>query len=200
MEKFPIPRVRFDAFTDAVFAIAMTIMVLELRIPGISRTAPGDVLRQALFDAAPILIAYLLSFIVLSQLWINHSQVSRHSEYLSRVSGQLNLLFLLFVCLVPFPTSLMGEFGMRVETLIPLEIVITGASVTLGLLRRSVIRGENASPASLRAQTLRTLLCGTIGASGIIMCALFGAASNVMLIISLALVGFAPLAFRFFRK
>jgi len=195
----PIPRVRFDAFSDAVFAIAMTIMVLELKIPGISSTAPNGVLRQALFDASPVLMAYLVSFFILSQLWINHSQVSKHSEHLSKASGQLNLLFLLFVCLVPFPTSLLGEFGLRVETLIPLEIVILGASVTLGLLRRSIIRGEGASPVSLRAQTLRTSLCGAIGVIGI-MCALFGAQSDVLLVISLALVGFAPVAFRFFRK
>lgn len=108
MELF-IPR-RLEALTDGVFAIVMTLLVLELSIPVISGTAVDTTLSQRLLEMWPKYLSYVVSFLVLSLWWLFHHGVFAN---IKRTDGRLmwlNLFFLMFVSLVPFSSSLVAVY------------------------------------------------------------------------------------------
>src|SRR4029450_7642701 len=99
---------RTEAFSDGVFAIAMTLLVLDIKVP--HDIAPPSSLFQALARQWPVYLAFLTSFATILIMWINHHRLFTH---ISRCDDQLlffNGLLLLGVVLVPFPTSLVAEY------------------------------------------------------------------------------------------
>jgi uncharacterized membrane protein len=99
---------RTEAFSDGVFAIAMTLLVLDIKVP--HDIAPHGSLLQALAHQWPVYLAFLTSFATILIMWINHHRLFTH---ISRCDDQLlffNGLLLLGVVLVPFPTSLVAEY------------------------------------------------------------------------------------------
>ena len=93
---------RLEAFSDGVIAVIITIMVLELKAPH-PLTWPG------LVGLAPVMLSYVLSFLVVAVMWVNHHHIVRT---LRRVDGRIlwmNLHLLFWMSLIPFTTSLVGE-------------------------------------------------------------------------------------------
>jgi uncharacterized membrane protein len=97
-----LPLDRFSAFSDGVFAIAITILVLELAVPSLSIPLP-----EALRELWPDFLGYFISFIYIGGIWISHASMTRLMKRGDSVAYGLNLLMLLFVALLPFMTSLM---------------------------------------------------------------------------------------------
>jgi uncharacterized membrane protein len=96
---------RLEAFSDGVFAIAATLLVLELRVP----TEERDLVRQ-LIDLWPAYAAYLVSFMTIGILWVNHHTLLEHCRRADRPFLYLNVLLLVTVGIVPFPTALVGRY------------------------------------------------------------------------------------------
>jgi uncharacterized membrane protein len=98
---------RLIFFSDAVFAIVMTLLVLDIRVPDVAaREVPGLV-----FELWPKIFSYVLSFLVIGLYWIGHHQTFRYVRSYDRTLLWLNLLFLLSISFIPFPTDLLGEYG-----------------------------------------------------------------------------------------
>lgn len=101
---------RIGALSDGVFAIAMTLIVLEIRVPALPEHPTDAALAQALIDIGPRFITYLLSFLTLGIFWNGqHTQLN----YLTRANRDLSWLYLLFlavIALLPFTTSLLSEY------------------------------------------------------------------------------------------
>src|SRR5678816_1520173 len=99
---------RIEAFSDGVFAIAITLLVLDLKVP--RELLAGQRLAEVLLAQWPVYLAFLTSFATILIMWINHHRLFTH---ISRCDDQLlffNGLLLLGVVLVPFPTSLVAEY------------------------------------------------------------------------------------------
>ena len=96
---------RLEAFSDGVFAIAATLLVLELRVP----TEDKDVTTQ-LLALWPAYAAYLVSFLTIGIIWVNHHTLLEHCVRVDRRFLYLNLALLITVGIVPFPTALVGRF------------------------------------------------------------------------------------------
>jgi uncharacterized membrane protein len=97
---------RLEAFSDGVFAIAITLLVLELHVP-----EPGDrSLAHALADEWPQFAAYLTSFLIIGIMWVNHHSMFRQIARIDRLLLFLNLLLLLWTALLPFPTELLARY------------------------------------------------------------------------------------------
>jgi len=96
---------RLEAFSDGVFAIAATLLVLDLRVPPDSPNLVGD-----LIHLWPAYAAYLISFLTIGIIWVNHHTLLEHVRRADRRFLYLNLLLLVAVGIVPFPTSLVGEY------------------------------------------------------------------------------------------
>ena len=101
---------RVEAFSDGVFAIIVTLLVLELKVPSLTDHTSVTELAQRLIDLSPKFLSWLISFIIVCKFWLNHHHVlalARHANY---ALIWLNAIFLMFQSFVPFPTALMGEY------------------------------------------------------------------------------------------
>ena len=96
---------RLEAFSDGVFAIAATLLVLELHVP-----ADSPDLVQALLQLWPAYAAYLVSFLTIGIIWVNHHTLLEHCRRVDRRFLYLNLLLLIAVGIVPFPTALVDHY------------------------------------------------------------------------------------------
>jgi uncharacterized membrane protein len=109
---------RITAFSDGVFAIAITLLVLNLRVPDLPQDTPSDALLAELRADLPNVQAYVVSFLVVGLFWSTHhrtfSFIRRHDALLV----WLNLLLLLFVCILPYPTAMIGRFSGHVPVMI----------------------------------------------------------------------------------
>lgn len=100
---------RLEAFCDGVFAIAMTLLIIDIKLPESDIQTTGQ-LWQAILGITPSIASFLLSFIVVLITWINHHN---HMQWIGKPSGSFlyaNGFLLLTVVFIPFPTSLLGEF------------------------------------------------------------------------------------------
>lgn len=102
---------RIETLVDGIFAIALTLLVLNLSIPQLTHSISNIAIENYLISLIPKFFTYALSFILLAIFWrINHQQFYR----IKRVNTTLiwiTVIWLLFVALVPFSTSLIGEYG-----------------------------------------------------------------------------------------
>lgn len=99
---------RFVFFTDAVFAIAITLLALEIKVPVLAPSADEATWERALIDLAPSFFAFVLSFLVIGSIWVAHHAVFR---LVARFNDRLivpNLLLLMAVVLLPFSSALLG--------------------------------------------------------------------------------------------
>ena len=95
---------RIEAFSDGVFAIAITLLILEIKIP-----MPGSIpLAQQLIRQWPSYVAFLISFAFIGIMWINHHRLFTHIRRGDNTLLVLNLLLLLGVTAVPFPTAVLA--------------------------------------------------------------------------------------------
>jgi uncharacterized membrane protein len=101
---------RIEALTDGIFAVAMTILVLDVRLPIEAAALDGAGLREALIALVPKFESYVVSFIVLCVFWLGHHRLMHQLKEVDHAFLWLNLLFILFITFVPFATSLMGAY------------------------------------------------------------------------------------------
>lgn len=101
---------RLEAFCDGVFAIALTLLIIEVRLPEADAEATSTALWSALSHLAPVIFAFLLSFAVILITWINHHNTLKLVHRTSSAFMYANGVLLLGVVCIPFTTSLLGEF------------------------------------------------------------------------------------------
>ena len=116
---------RLEAFSDGVFAIAATLLILDVRV------APGD-LGARLVHNWPSYVAYAVSFLTIGIIWINHHTVFTQIRRVDRLFLLINVAFLMLVAFIPFPTSLIAS-QLRGNELEPAAITY-GATLTLTAL------------------------------------------------------------------
>ncbi|MEU3844299.1 TMEM175 family protein [Streptomyces sp. NPDC028635] len=100
---------RLEAFSDGVFAIAITLLVLDLRVPE-PDALHGESLAHALAGQWPAYFAYLVSFLVIGIIWINHHALCGLARRVDRRTLFANLFLLLAVSVIPFPTRLLATY------------------------------------------------------------------------------------------
>jgi uncharacterized membrane protein len=101
-----MPKSRTEAFSDGVFAIATTLLIIEVRPP---ESEAGELARD-LANQWPSYAAYVVSFAIIGIIWVNHHDIFERITTVDRPLLFLNLLLLLTVAFLPFPTALLGEY------------------------------------------------------------------------------------------
>jgi uncharacterized membrane protein len=155
-------RDRIVNLSDGVFAIAITLLILDIRVPDIPETMVSSQLPGALLSLWPKYLGYILSFVGISTFWIIHHSIFRTIRSYNRIILYLNLLFLMVVAFVPFPTSLLGEYGNH-----QLPVAIYAATLAVGRLlltaihwystRNDRLLDEPQDPATVRFFLIRGL-------------------------------------------
>ncbi|MCA9401870.1 MAG: DUF1211 domain-containing protein [Candidatus Omnitrophica bacterium] len=131
-------KTRMEAFSDAVIAIIITIMVLEMKIP---HGAEWSVLKTIV----PVLLSYILSFAYLAIYWNNHHHLLKAAQ---TVDGRIlwaNMLLLFWLSLIPFVTAWMGDNDFARNTVILYGVVLFFAAVTYMILVKTLLtrHGQN---------------------------------------------------------
>lgn len=142
---------RLEAFSDGVFAIVITLLILDIRIPAVPPIALGTTLVNIL----PQILTYILSFFIVGLYWHLHHQVSAQIKLIDEPFIWLNLVWLLFVSTLPFPTALLGRYPLQP---IPLTVYginlilvnVTGFVILVYFQRRPRLRFTPMSVAELR--------------------------------------------------
>src|SRR3954470_24119474 len=104
------PNSRLEAFCDGVFAIALTILIIDVRLPSTGRINSTSEFWLALKNIVPSIFAFILSFIIILITWVNHHNSLKLVNRSSSAFIYANGFMLLTVVFIPFPSSLMGEY------------------------------------------------------------------------------------------
>jgi uncharacterized membrane protein len=115
---------RLEAFSDGVFAIAITLLVLDVAIPA---SAERHLLRSVI-DLWPSYLGYVVSFSTIGAMWLGHNAITEYLDRANAVFVRLNLLFLLFVAFLPLPTRLFADF---IERDSPERVAVTIYGIAL---------------------------------------------------------------------
>jgi uncharacterized membrane protein len=153
---------RLEAFSDGVFAIAITLLVLEIRVPH-----SGTSLGRELLTLWPSYFAYAVSFIVIGAIWINHHAMFDHIVRADRKLLLLNTFHLMFIAFLPFPTAVLSQ-ALHNRADEPVATSFYGGTLTvIGVLVTAMwyyashehrLLGENISPDEARRNGRRFLV------------------------------------------
>jgi len=105
------PKLRIDALTDGIFAVAMTILVLDLRLPEDFHPVDDGAMARALLELWPKFFPYALSFYVLGSLWLAATKLRSRAEFFDKHYASWWLLQLLLATCLPFSSSVIGRFA-----------------------------------------------------------------------------------------
>lgn len=157
-------KARFEAFSDGVFAFAITLLILGIALPEFAHAPPSEAdLTHALLHLWPNLIAYALSFAVIGIMWQNHHALFRLVERVDRTTVLLNLMLLGVTAFIPFATSTLGAYPMmRSSTFLYGMTLTSSATVYNALLMRLARSGAFAADVS-RATIRQTIIAYRVG-------------------------------------
>jgi uncharacterized membrane protein len=160
VEKLGFERLVF--FSDAVFAIAITVLVLEIHLPENGESMDNAQLFKALLGLFPQYLAYVISFLVIGSLWMNHHRKFRLIQGYDRQVLLLNLIFLMAIAFIPFPTMVLSRSGNRTATIFyALTIIAAGGIsllITLYTKAHPSLLAPQANPVAMRRQVWRGLV------------------------------------------
>jgi uncharacterized membrane protein len=121
---------RVEAFSDGVMAIAITLLVLNLKVPPVDSVTPGGLL-EVLAKAWPSYVAYVAAFITIGIIWLNHRTLIEGIARFDVRLHWLNLMLLLGVATLPWPTALVAEYVQRGGADASIAAALYGLTATL---------------------------------------------------------------------
>jgi uncharacterized membrane protein len=136
VERTAAERVIF--FSDAVVAIAITLLVLGLPVPHVAASATNQTMLQALYRERGAYLAFLISFVVIGAHWRTHHRLYRAVARIDRALIALNMLWLLMIIITPYATKLLygnGGFGVRFSLYAAIQVITL---VTVWLMGRHI--------------------------------------------------------------
>lgn len=130
-----MPTSRIEAFSDGVFAIIITLLVLEIQVPQVQGKDVSAALAHNLLAMAPKFLAYIISFVLVCVWWVAHHHLFHVLKRSDRGLLWLNSLFLLWLAFLPFPTALMGDYPGERIAVIGYGTVSTLAGISFTFMR-----------------------------------------------------------------
>jgi uncharacterized membrane protein len=141
---------RMLTFTDGLFAIAMTLLVVDLTVPVIKDTDNVHDLANALADETATYVSFFISFAVIGRYWMAHHAFFSTLARIDRTMIWLNLVYLMFIAFLPFPTALLGRYfenplsiaiyAVNVAAVSGMEVVLFSRAQNHGLLNKRLPR------------------------------------------------------------
>jgi uncharacterized membrane protein len=189
-----VNKARVESFSDGVFAFAITLLVLGFQVPEM-KTPSEPLLREALLAQIPQILPYVTSFATIGIIWLNHHTMFHDVDHVERGTLILNLLLLLVVSFIPYPTAVLGRYGPLPSSAVLYGIVLSLLGITFNVLGRHIAKralyGTHKKPAALHSRTLRNLV-GVAGYPLGTIVAFFSPKSALIIYFALALFYFLP--------
>jgi uncharacterized membrane protein len=141
------PNSRLEAFCDGVFAIALTLLIIDIKIPSAAEINSTAEFWQALKHIAPSIFSFVLSFVVILITWVNHHNGLKLVHKSNSTFYYANGFLLLTVVFIPFPTSLLGEY------------LLTGYAAPAVILYNAVLSLQSIGWILIAGTALKNQLC-----------------------------------------
>jgi uncharacterized membrane protein len=145
---------RFEAFSDGVFAIAVTLLVLEIKAPDLSQSTSSAAVAK-LLQIFPHVFSYITSFIVIGVIWINHHALFHFLKRVDRTVLVINLLLLMCVAFIPYPTTLIGEYGASLPVVVFYGLSLSLTGFVYNALWFYIVHRYIASEGLIRQKSIR---------------------------------------------
>lgn len=126
-------KVRLEAISDGVLAIAITLLALELKIPHLAKKNLYDSFIE-IIPLIPGVLTFILSFVSIAIFWVNHHHLSQHIRKINSNTVWANTAFLMFQTLIPFATRLLSENPQNILSVLIYSIILFGSSITFAIL------------------------------------------------------------------
>lgn len=168
---------RVEAFSDGIFAIIITLLVLEIKVPHIEdHNSPGSLLT-ALIKLLPKFMGWIISFFTVAVIWVNHHKLFKQFRYLDHGIFWWNALLLLWTSFIPFPTAVLGDYPGNDVSVIFYGSVMALMAVSFTLMRWYVLKNpdlleETVDISKFRKGTLLSLVFGPMLYLAGVACAL----------------------------
>lgn len=187
-------KVRLESFSDGVFAFAITLLVLGIQVPEL-KSANEPELRHALMSAIPQLIPYVTSFATIGVIWLNHHAMFHSVQRVEHTTLTLNLLLLLVVAFIPYPTAVLSRYGALPSSAFLYGCVLTLLGVTYSVLWLHIAKrrlsNEFADDRAINKKFLRNLI-GSLTYPAATLLALWHPRISVVIYLLLAVFYFIP--------
>ena len=149
MYNIAMKQTRLDQLADGIFAIVMTILVFEIRIPEYVGIASEQSLLGSLFNLFPVFLSYLLSFSLLFTYWRSHHFIeSILAKNIDTRFSNLNAIFFFFIALVPFSSHFLGKYSYSKTAIIFFALNIILIGISLFIMRQYAINSKTIENAS----------------------------------------------------
>jgi uncharacterized membrane protein len=132
-------KARVESFSDGVFAFAITLLVLGIPIPNLARVDDQQ-LRSGLIRALHQLVPYITSFATIGIIWLNHHAMFHAVERVDHPTLILNLMLLLVVSFIPFPTAVLGRYGALPSSAFLYGCILTALGITYSMLSFYILK------------------------------------------------------------
>lgn len=130
-----ISKQRLESFSDAIFAIVLTLIVIEFRVPHLVDATSSTELWRQIGNMLPVVGAWLISFGVICIIWLHHNRIMRSITGVTVPVFWHNAALLLLVALIPFPAQLIGEYPHNAAALTIFGCVLAAAGLCFSSLR-----------------------------------------------------------------
>jgi uncharacterized membrane protein len=158
---------RVEAFSDGIFAIIITLLVLEIKVPHIEVTHSTAELQKALLGLLPKMISWIISFFTIAVIWVNHHKIFKQVKILDAGIFWWNAMLLLWSSFIPFPTAVLGDYPDNKTSIVLYGLVMALMAASFSLMRFYILR----KPGLLEESVDLTLF-----RKGTVMSVLFGPA------------------------
>jgi uncharacterized membrane protein len=162
-----IQKTRLEAFSDGVFAIIITLLVLEIKVPHLQDHHATENLISALRELLPKFVSWVISFLMVAVIWINHHRLLETVSQLSASFFWLNANLLLWTSFIPFPTALLGDYAHNTLAVSFYGIVFCLCALAFVFLRLHLLKNphlvrETISTNMLRKSVIRSVVAGPV--------------------------------------
>lgn len=134
------PKSRMEAFSDGVFAILITLLVLELKSPTLKEISNSKELFDNLLELGPKFLMAFISFFTICVIWVNHYRFFKHFKVIDHSILWLNALLLLTVTFLPFPTAVLGDYPHNITSILLYGGTMTSMTLVFAFMKIYAIR------------------------------------------------------------
>jgi uncharacterized membrane protein len=125
---------RLETFSDGVFAIAVTLLIFQVKVPDLDEVAAAGGLWRALGTRWPSYLGYVISFLTLGIMWVNHHAIFQYVRRVDRRFLLVNILFLMGIAFLPFPTAVLADYLTEQEQRVAATMFYGGVLVAIAVL------------------------------------------------------------------
>jgi uncharacterized membrane protein len=147
---------RVETFSDGIFAIIITLLILEIKVPHIEDYNSSAELVQALSGLIPKFASWIISFFTIAVIWVNHHKLFKQFKQLDSGIFWWNAVLLLWTSFIPFPTAVMGDYPGNFVSIVLYGAVMALMALSFTCLRWYVLGKKETLEETVDVQAFRT--------------------------------------------